>query len=43
MYAAEDILACCHVCGAGCDGGYPLAAMDYYATRGVVTGGLYQG
>lgn len=41
MYAAEDILACCSSCGDGCDGGYGLAAMDYYTTSGVVTGGLY--
>jgi len=41
MYAAEDILSCCMSCGDGCDGGFPLAAMDYYASQGVVTGGLY--
>jgi len=41
MYAAEDILSCCQECGDGCDGGFPLAAMDYYSTQGVVTGGLY--
>jgi len=41
MYSAEDILSCCHQCGNGCNGGFPLAAMDFYATEGVVTGGLY--
>jgi cathepsin B len=39
MYSAEDILSCCHECGNGCNGGYPLAAMDYFAVHGIVTGG----
>lgn len=41
MYAAEDVLSCCLTCGNGCNGGYPLAAMEYFVTRGLVTGGLY--
>lgn len=42
MYAAEDIVSCCHKCGNGCGGGFPLAAMDYFTMEGVVTGGLYE-
>jgi len=41
MYSAEDLTACCKHCGDGCNGGYPLAAMDYMATHGIPTGGLY--
>ena len=41
MYSAEDLTACCSHCGNGCNGGFPLAAMDYLATHGLPTGGLY--
>ena len=41
MYSAEDLTACCTHCGNGCNGGFPLAAMDYIASHGLVTGGLY--
>ena len=41
MYSAEDLTACCTHCGNGCNGGFPLAAMDYLATHGLPTGGLY--
>ena len=41
MYSAEDLTACCSHCGNGCNGGFPLAAMDYIASHGLVTGGLY--
>ena len=41
MYSAEDMTACCTHCGDGCNGGYPLAAMDFLSTHGLPTGGLY--
>ena len=41
MYSAENIMSCCRQCGNGCNGGFPLAAMDFYAMEGIVTGGLY--
>ena len=28
--SAENMLACCHECGFGCNGGYPLAAWNYW-------------
>ncbi|KAL8572856.1 hypothetical protein ACOMHN_011105 [Nucella lapillus] len=39
--SAEDLMACCHTCGMGCDGGYPAAAWSYFDKEGVVTGGQY--
>jgi len=39
--SAEDLLSCCSSCGEGCNGGFPEAAWDYYQTKGLVTGGLY--
>jgi len=39
--SAEDLLTCCHGCGAGCNGGYPGAAWEFWTTTGIVTGGLY--
>ncbi|KAL1422085.1 hypothetical protein MTO96_003892 [Rhipicephalus appendiculatus] len=39
--SAEDLLACCHTCGHGCDGGDTAAAWQYYKDEGIVTGGLY--
>ncbi|XP_077514647.1 cathepsin B-like [Amblyomma americanum] len=39
--SAEDLLTCCDSCGAGCNGGYPAAAWEFYKTDGIVTGGLY--
>uniref|UniRef100_A0A3Q1CJG0 Cathepsin B n=1 Tax=Amphiprion ocellaris TaxID=80972 RepID=A0A3Q1CJG0_AMPOC len=39
--SAEDLLTCCDDCGMGCFGGYPSEAWDYWATKGLVTGGLY--
>jgi cathepsin B len=41
--SAEDLLSCCDSCGAGCNGGYPGAAWDYWVQSGLVTGGLYNG
>merc|ERR1712188_219463 len=39
--SAEDLLSCCHMCGMGCNGGYPEAAWSYYKNEGIVTGGQY--
>lgn len=36
--SVNDVLACCgFLCGAGCDGGYPLYAWRYFVHHGVVT------
>lgn len=41
----EDVMTCCgRQCapdGNGCDGGYPLAAWEWWSKTGVVTGGPY--
>jgi len=39
--SAEDLMSCCWQCGFGCNGGYIQDAWDYWATNGIVTGGLY--
>lgn len=39
--SAEDLLSCCDDCGMGCFGGYPEAAWEFWAKKGLVTGGLY--
>ncbi|BFZ21116.1 hypothetical protein BsWGS_24155 [Bradybaena similaris] len=39
--SAEDLLACCDDCGAGCYGGYPAEAWAYYQNTGIVSGGQY--
>jgi cathepsin B len=42
MLSAEDILACCGFsCGDGCEGGYPIEAMKWWVSKGVVTGTSY--
>uniref|UniRef100_A0A3Q1I8L2 Cathepsin B n=1 Tax=Anabas testudineus TaxID=64144 RepID=A0A3Q1I8L2_ANATE len=40
--SAEDLLSCCDECGMGCFGGFPSAAWEFWAKKGLVTGGLYQ-
>lgn len=36
--SVNDLLACCgFLCGEGCDGGYPIAAWQYFKRTGVVT------
>jgi cathepsin B len=37
----EDMLDCCKTCGFGCNGGYPIMAMNWWQSNGVVTGGNY--
>ncbi|VDO84408.1 unnamed protein product, partial [Haemonchus placei] len=36
-----DFVSCCNSCGFGCDGGWPIAAFDFYTYEGAVTGGDY--
>ncbi|XGW24121.1 hypothetical protein V3C99_005942 [Haemonchus contortus] len=38
--SATDILSCCPL-SFGCEGGYPFAAWNHFATKGAVTGGYY--
>lgn len=39
--SSEDLNTCCRSCGMGCNGGYPSAAWEYFASTGLVTGDLY--
>lgn len=39
--SAEDLVSCCHICGFGCNGGYPGMAWKYWVHWGIVTGGNY--
>jgi len=39
--SAEQVMSCCKSCGDGCQGGYPISAMEYWETTGIVTGGDY--
>lgn len=39
--AATDLLSCCTACGAGCGGGDPGSAMQWFTNTGCVTGGNY--
>ncbi|XGW24128.1 hypothetical protein V3C99_005945 [Haemonchus contortus] len=42
LLSSTDILSCCgEVCGLGCRGGYTIKAWEYFAEKGVVTGGIY--
>lgn len=41
LLSAEELAFCCHECGDGCNGGYPLVAWNYFRRHGVVTGGNY--
>ncbi|CAJ0582173.1 unnamed protein product, partial [Mesorhabditis spiculigera] len=39
MLSSQDVLSCCgYKCGDGCEGGYPIAAMQYWQSDGLVTG-----
>jgi len=40
--SASDMVACCYLCGFGCNGGYPGFAWSHYKHTGVVTGDLYK-
>jgi len=39
--SAEEITFCCHSCGFGCYGGYPIRAWESFSKHGLVTGGDY--
>jgi len=39
--SAEDLVACCKLCGAGCNGGYPTMGWYHYRLTGLVTGGNF--
>jgi len=41
LLSGEQIMSCCSSCGQGCGGGYPISAMEYWQSTGVVTGGDY--
>uniref|UniRef100_A0A8R1EF30 Pept_C1 domain-containing protein n=1 Tax=Caenorhabditis japonica TaxID=281687 RepID=A0A8R1EF30_CAEJA len=44
IISPDDILSCCgSSCGNGCEGGYPIQALRWWDSKGVVTGGDYKG
>ncbi|KAK8379725.1 hypothetical protein O3P69_019610 [Scylla paramamosain] len=40
-FSSENLLSCCHICGFGCNGGFPGSAFKYWVTSGLVSGGAY--
>ncbi|KAK7058725.1 hypothetical protein SK128_008123 [Halocaridina rubra] len=40
-YSAENLVSCCHLCGFGCNGGFPGSAFQYWVHSGIVSGGAY--
>ncbi|XP_064095446.1 cathepsin B-like isoform X2 [Macrobrachium nipponense] len=40
-YSAENLVSCCHLCGFGCNGGFPGAAFQYWVHSGIVSGGAF--
>lgn len=40
-FSADDLVSCCHLCGFGCNGGFPGAAWSYWVRKGIVSGGPY--
>jgi len=40
-FSADDLVSCCHICGFGCNGGFPGAAWSYWTRKGIVSGGPY--
>ncbi|CAI6373149.1 unnamed protein product [Macrosiphum euphorbiae] len=42
LLSAEEITFCCHSCGSGCKGGYPIKAWERFKKHGLVTGGDYK-
>ncbi|VDM71535.1 unnamed protein product [Strongylus vulgaris] len=42
ILSGSNVLSCCGiVCGKGCKGGFPKAAIRYMARKGICTGGRY--
>lgn len=39
--SADNLVACCHLCGFGCHGGFPGAAWSYWVRDGIVSGGPF--
>lgn len=42
LLSPEEIAFCCHSCGFGCHGGYPIKAWEYFRKHGLVTGGNFK-
>jgi len=40
-FSADDLVSCCHLCGFGCNGGFPGSAWSYWVRKGIVSGGAY--
>jgi len=40
-FSADNLVACCSECGAGCNGGFPTAAWEYWVDTGIVSGGPF--
>lgn len=40
-FSAEDLVSCCHICGFGCNGGFPGMAWKYWVHWGIVSGGNF--
>ncbi|KAL3283970.1 hypothetical protein HHI36_018141 [Cryptolaemus montrouzieri] len=40
--SANDLIACCHLCGFGCMGGFPDVAWRHWTQHGIVSGGGYE-
>jgi len=41
LLSADELTFCCHSCGYGCFGGYPINAWKSFKEGGLVTGGVY--
>ena len=39
--SAIHLVSCCSDCGNGCNGGWPIAAFEFWETFGIPSGGLY--
>ncbi|KAK4305971.1 hypothetical protein Pmani_022165 [Petrolisthes manimaculis] len=40
-YSSENLVSCCHICGFGCNGGFPGSAFKYWVNTGLVSGGSF--